>query len=496
MSAVQNPNVVTSSGVFSNATGSDAGDGPSGVSRPTRAVASRDPAELAPPPSTVSAETVSNRSGSSSGSQTGGPGDSKGDTQAAFRTDKVDTEVGRAVVDLGLVTAEELKYCREQLKEGSDPNQRSLTDVLVSNDLITRGQADRLRRRMEQRKAAQIPGYQLLGKVGKGAMATVYKAKQVSLDRIVAVKVLPKRSSEDPEFVDRFYKEGQAAARLAHNNIVQAIDVGETPDGHHYFVMEYIEGKTLYDIMQPPPVGEGRNFSEAEALQVSIQMADSLAHAHKRGLIHRDVKPKNIILAPNGTAKLTDLGLARDTSDKAAAESEAGKAYGTPYYISPEQIRGEVDIDHRADIYSLGATLYHLITGRPPFDGDTPSAVMHKHLKEPLIPPDHINHALGAGISEICELSMAKDRNERYSSVDDMLDDLKLVAAGEPPQHARRQIDFGTLAQLEQAAHTIDYDPPPSRATVWDNPAFIGTLILAAASVVVNVILLVLVMGR
>ena len=171
--------------------------------------------------------------------------------------------------------------------------------------------------------------------------------------------------SENPEFVDRFYKEGKAAARLSHNNIVQAIDVGGTPDGYHFFVMEYLEGKTLYDLMAPPPEGEGHAFSEAEALDITIQMADALAHAHRRGLIHRDVKPKNIILTPQGVAKLTDLGLARATDDQEAAASEAGKAYGTPYYISPEQIRGDVDIDFRADIYSLGATMYHLVTGRP-----------------------------------------------------------------------------------------------------------------------------------
>src|SRR4029079_16332840 len=165
---------------------------------------------------------------------------------------------------------------------------------------------------MEERRGSQIPGYQLLHKIGKGAMATVYKARQLSLDRVVAVKVLPKRMSENPEFVDRFYKEGRAAARLSHNNIVQAIDVGSTPDELHFFVMEYVEGKTLYDYMQPPPVGDGRNFAEAEALDITIQIADALAHAHKRGLIHRDVKPKNIILTPNGVAKLTDLGLARD----------------------------------------------------------------------------------------------------------------------------------------------------------------------------------------
>src|SRR3954463_16110578 len=337
----------------------------------------------------------------------------------------LDTEVGRVVVETGLATRTEIDFCREQQKQASDPNQRSLADLLVEHSFITINQAKRIRSQIEERKSSQIPGYQLLGKLGKGAMATVFKAKQISLDRIVAVKVLPKRSSENMEFVERFYKEGKAAARLAHNNIVQAIDVGSTPDGFHYFVMEYVEGKTLYDVMQPAPVGEGRAFTEREALDIMIQITDALAHAHDRGLIHRDVKPKNILLTPRGVAKLTDLGLARNLDDKEAAESEAGKAYGTPYYISPEQIRGEVDIDFRADIYSLGATLYHMVTGRAPFEADTPSAVMHKHLKEPLVPPDHLNTTLSAGISEIVEVAMAKRREERYASTKDLLEDLR-----------------------------------------------------------------------
>src|SRR5207237_4122296 len=119
---------------------------------------------------------------------------------------------------------------------------------------------------------------------------------------------------------------------------------------------------------------------------------------------NRDVKPKNIVLTQAGVAKLTDLGLARAVDDKEAAESEAGKAYGTPYYISPEQIRGEVDIDFRSDLYSLGATLYHLVTGRPPFEGETPTAVMHKHLKTPLVPADHVNTTLSAGLGEIIDV--------------------------------------------------------------------------------------------
>jgi eukaryotic-like serine/threonine-protein kinase len=327
-------------------------------------------------------------------------------------------------------------------------------------------------------------------------MATVYKAKQESLDRIVAIKVLPKKMNDNAEFVERFYKEGRAAARLSHNNIVQAYDVGYSPEGFHFFVMEFIEGKTLYDVMQPPPVGEGRAFTESEGLDIAIQITDALAHAHDRGLIHRDVKPKNILLTPRGVAKLTDLGLARNLDDKEAAESEAGKAYGTPYYISPEQIRGEVDIDFRADIYSLGATLYHMVTGRPPFEADTPSAVMHKHLKEPLVPPDHINETLSAGISEIVEVAMAKRREERYASTKDLLEDLRAVANGQPPVHARRDIKLDVLANVERAAgKTVDL--APSEHPMWARPDFIKYVAVGLGiSLLINFILIVMLATR
>jgi serine/threonine-protein kinase len=406
-------------------------------------------------------------------------------------TANLDTEVGKVVVDMGLATRTEIEFCREQQKQSSDPNQRSLADLLVEHQFITANQAKRIRKNVEERKSSQIPGYQLISKLGKGAMATVYKARQNALDRIVAVKVLPKKLAENPEFVDRFYKEGRAAARLAHNNIVQAIDVGSTPDGFHFFVMEYVEGPTLYDIMQPAPVGEGRTFSEAEALDVTIQMADALAHAHQRNLIHRDVKPKNILLTKDGVAKLTDLGLARAMDDKEAAESEAGKAYGTPYYISPEQIRGDVDIDFRADIYSLGATMYHLVTGKPPFDGETPSAVMHKHLKQPLTPADHVNTALSAGVGEIIDVAMAKNREDRYQSTEDLLEDLRAVRRGEPPTHARRDVHVDGLTALEETGKTVDIAPPATVLT-WTSPPVLAVLGVAAASILINLILLIL----
>jgi serine/threonine-protein kinase len=419
------------------------------------------------------------------------------DTAPTGLSTSLDTEVGKVVVDMGLATRTEIDFCREQQKQSSDPNQRSLADLLVDHQFITSNQAKRIRKSLEERKSSQIPGYQLISKLGKGAMATVYKARQMSLDRIVAVKVLPKKLSENPEFVERFYKEGRAAARLSHNNIVQAIDVGCAPEGYHYFVMEYVEGQTLYDIMQPPPIGEGRNFAEAEALDVTIQMADALAHAHLRNLIHRDVKPKNILLTKDGVAKLTDLGLARAMDDKDAAETEAGKAYGTPYYISPEQIRGDVDIDFRADIYSLGATMYHLVTGKPPFDGETPSAVMHKHLKQPLTPADHVNTALSAGIGEIIDVAMAKNRDDRYQSTEDLLEDLQAVRRGEPPTHARRAVHLEGLEKLEETGKTVDIAPATSTERLdWTSPLMLAILGVAGASLLVNLILFVLYLNK
>jgi len=412
-------------------------------------------------------------------------------------TANLDSEVGRFVLDAGLVASNELSYCREAQKQSSDPNQRSLADLLVENNFLTPTQARRIKNQLEERRNSQIPGYQLMSMLGKGAMAKVYKARQLSLDRIVAIKVLPKRMSENQEFVQRFYAEGKAAARLSHSNIVGAVDVGSTSDGFHYFVMEYIEGKTLYDLMLPRPHGEGRNFSEAEALDITIQMAEALSHAHERGLVHRDVKPKNIILTPQNVAKLTDLGLARDVEDKELAESEAGKAYGTPYYISPEQIRGDVDIDYRADIYSLGATMYHLLTGRPPFEADTPSAVMHKHLSEPLRPPDHINTALSAGISEIIEVAMAKNRDERYSNTKDMLEDLRAVRSGSQPLHARRIVSLEDLDKVVESGKTVDIAPPTPVNPLLDlikQPLVIILMSAQGLSLLIIVVLLMLVM--
>jgi serine/threonine-protein kinase len=231
---------------------------------------------------------------------------------------------------------------------------------------------------------------------------------------------------------------------------VQAFDVGEA-GGYHYFVMEYVEGKTLYD-----DLSDGKVFGEEEALDIAIQVARALHHAHSVGLIHRDVKPKNIMINAAGVVKLADMGLARETTDIEAAKTEAGKAYGTPYYIAPEQIRGKIDIDERADIYGLGATFYHMVTGRVPFMADDPSDVMRKHLREELIPPDHINTTLSAGVSEVIEVMMAKKKEDRYNSAEELLEDLIAVRNGQPPIRAHKRFDVSMLEQLEAGAALED----------------------------------------
>jgi serine/threonine-protein kinase len=361
----------------------------------------------------------------------------------------LDTLFSRIVVEQRLCTELELDRCQKEMKARLEANEAStMEQLLLEYGFITATQAVRLKDNIKESKAAagKIPGYKVLGKLGSGAMAVVYKAKQLSLDRTVAIKVLPRRFTEKSDYVERFYKEGRIAAKLNHNNIVQAIDVGEA-GGLYYFVMEYVEGKTLYD-----DLSKGKIFDEAEALAVVIQLANALAHAHGHGMIHRDVKPKNIMINPEGVVKLADMGLARETSDVEAAKNEQGKAFGTPYYIAPEQIRGEVNIDGRADLYALGATFYHMVAGRVPYEASTPAEVMRKHIKEPLVPPDHLNTSLSAGIAEVIEVMMAKNKKDRYSNMEELLIDLEAVRDGNPPLRARRRFNMEGLEKLEEGA--------------------------------------------
>ncbi len=402
-----------------------------------------------------------------------------------------DSIFGRVALDQKLCTEEELLKCQQELKSRAGEEPTTIEDLMVQRGYVTKSQAQRVRESLKESKDAanNVPGYKILGKLGSGAMAIVYKAKQLSLDRTVAIKILPKRFTEKPDYIKRFYKEGKLAAKMNHNNIVQAIDVGEA-GGLYYFVMEYVEGKTLYD-----DLAKGKVFNEQEALEMIIQLAKALGHAHAQGLIHRDVKPKNIMINTDNVVKLADMGLARATSDAEAAKSEAGKAFGTPYYIAPEQVRGQVNIDGRADIYALGATLYHMITGKVPFDGSSPSEVMKKHIKEDLVPPDHINTALSAGIAEVVEVMMAKNKNDRYKDMEELLVDLEEVKKGNPPVLARQKFNMSELQELG-AGDVVYEDNDYSEARSYGEEVItryrVGVVVLGAISLLLFIVVIVL----
>jgi serine/threonine-protein kinase len=394
--------------------------------------------------------------------------------------------LGKIVVERGLISPDELEQCAERIREKSGGVALTLAEVLVEREFITKKQLDRFRSDLEAVKTSQqIPGYRIIRKLGAGAMATVFLAKQLSLDRLVAIKVLPKKFSTNPNFIERFYKEGRAAAKLNHNNIVAAYDVGQAGE-HHYFVMEYVDGDTVYD-----RIVARKRVPEREALEIIKQVGAALLHAHEMGFVHRDIKPKNIMMTTSGTAKLADLGLARGISDKEAAEAESGRAFGTPYYISPEQIRGSVDIGPPADLYGLGATFYHMVTGKVPYDGTTPSQVMHKHLKAPLVPPDHLNPQISAGTALIIETMLKKDARDRYQDARQLLRDIDLVLNGQDPEFAKPQLDLSTIATTVTGA-SGSTTPRPVRkdpAGRMSNPMLLVLAVVATISVVVNIVL-------
>ncbi|WP_169972605.1 serine/threonine-protein kinase [Tautonia rosea] len=368
-----------------------------------------------------------------------------------------DANLEQTVIRRGLVTEQELQTCkahRARLAESGQAEGKGLLEVMVAAKALTPSQAQRLLRDLgrEAQKKHEIPGYQLLEKLGKGSMGIVYKAKQTSVDRVVAVKVLLDVLARNKEFIHRFQREATIAARLNHPNIVNAIDAGEV-NGLHYFVMEFVEGTTIKDVIEG-----GHIYDEPEALRIVLAVAEAMKHAHERGLIHRDIKPENIILTKDGNVKLADLGLARLTADEKQAVAEAGMAIGTPYYISPEQVRGATDVDIRSDIYNLGATLYHMVTGRPPFPGDDPTEVMKKHVDKSitLTPPDHLNTRLSSGLGEVVETMMARNRENRYRDPGDVLIDLKALIEGKRPVIAEQKAD--TLAKLAEGDADEDED--------------------------------------
>lgn len=351
----------------------------------------------------------------------------------------------RSLVSRGFVSLEELAKAKQFLIQTGSPAGSSLLRQLVTSGMITSAQSARISRELlnDSAKKLEIPGYQVLEKVGGGCMGAVYKARQSSVDRIVAVKILLPSLAKHPSYVQRFVREAKMAAQLSHPNLVSVIDAGSA-NGIYYFVMEFVDGQSVGERL-----AQIKRFEETDALSIALDVATALQHAHERGLIHRDVKPDNIMLHKE-RAKLADMGLARPTGDERWALAEAGLAVGTPFYISPEQARGEVQIDIRADLYSLGATLYHMVTGRPPFEGETSTEVTRQHAENTLTaaPPDHLNDQISSGFGVVVETLLAKDRKNRYQQPKDLIHDLKNLIAGQPPDIAQQSVShFGRLRE-------------------------------------------------
>ena len=345
--------------------------------------------------------------------------------------------------------------------------------------------------------------YEILECIGNGGMAVVYKARDHRLNRLVAVKILKPELASDADFRRRFHDESQAVAMLSHANIVSVYEVSRS-DGLDYIVMEMIDGLTLKQYMQR----RGTPLNWREALHFITQIMRALSHAHSRGIIHRDIKPHNIMVLRDGSVKVTDFGIAQLTS--AAQNTLTQEAIGSVHYISPEQARGS-HVDCRTDIYSAGVVLYEMITGRLPFESDTPVGVAIQHINAIPVPPRSLNPDVPKALEEITMKAMAPSLEQRYSTADEMLEDLKefrknpdmvvsqpnyddeptMVVtsvkvngsgnAGRPPQ-VQPEPEYRERRRQEIPEDEEDYDDPPRRG---------GGVVAAVAAIAVILIFIV-----
>ncbi|MEM7205517.1 MAG: protein kinase [Planctomycetota bacterium] len=281
--------------------------------------------------------------------------------------------------------------------------------------------------------AQPFSGYEILDRVGAGAMGTVFKARHRELGKIVALKVLRPSLARNERYVERLRREARIVAALDHPNIVAGYDLGEE-GGYHFFVMEYVESRSLKELL-----AEWGVFPSSQVLEVGLQVAEALNHAFERGVIHRDIKPGNILIDHDNVVKLTDMGLAKGPADVTITRD--GATVGTPQYISPEQARDPQSADVRSDLYSLGATLYHMATGSPPFAGDTMAVVLTKVLNDRAPSVSDANPLIDAGLSLVIRKLLTKQPDLRYQTPADLLSDLRRVQREEQPRVDVRELE-------------------------------------------------------
>jgi serine/threonine-protein kinase len=294
--------------------------------------------------------------------------------------------------------------------------------------------------------------YELRELIGYGGMAEVHRGKDVRLGREVAIKVLRADLARDQTFLTRFRREAQAAAGLNHPAIVAVYDTGEDGGGIDgalpYIVMEYVEGRTLRDVLK----SEGR-LPVRRAMEVVAEICGALDFSHRNGIVHRDIKPANVMITDTGAVKVMDFGIARALSDNAATVTATAAVIGTAQYLSPEQARGE-SVDARSDVYSTGCLLYELVTGQPPFAGDSPVAVAYQHVRETAPAPSTINPEVPPALDSIVMKALAKNPLNRYQSAGDMRSDL-LRALADRPVEAEAVMTDADRTQLISRAGAV-----------------------------------------
>lgn len=348
----------------------------------------------------------------------------------------------------GLVSDDQVAQARDiQRKiEALGIKAKPVGDILLEKGWVSSGDHERITSKLAKLSASdRIRGYKIQKLLGQGSMGTVYMARQLSLDRIVAVKILAPFLQKNPKFISRFIREAKVLARLNHSNIVQCIDVGNS-DGTYYMAMEYCDGPTVLEILR-----RGGRMDEDRATRIILQVSRALEHAYDHHVLHRDIKPDNIMIVQNGVAKLCDLGLVKDLRDSGES-TDTGATLGTPNYISPEQARGDEDIDVRSDIYSLGASFYHMVTGSTPFTAPNPAVVMVSHIND--IPPTPRERCddVRESTSRVIMKMMRKNRADRYQTPYELTADLEALLEGmnEPDRPGRGERKSTTKAWMKR----------------------------------------------